>query len=362
MYDNKNTNRKVILFLYTVLADYFYQCIQSLVLKHPIHAVIISYPLDNDAPFIFENSEHIQIIPKQQFKRKEQLEDFIVKLNPVLLFTAGWSDVWYRMIAQRFKSQIPTIAGLDNPWKATLIQKIKLTLGSLLIRRSYSYLWVSGYPQYEFAKRLGFKDTNIIFNLYCANEPLFTRVYQKYQKIHFTKIPKKLLFLGRFVEYKNPLKLLEVFTKLYESGKTNGWELHFVGEGHLRSELLPNSDVPVFLHEFCNPVELPDLMHNYGGFCLPSQGEHWGVVVHEAALSGLPLLLSQSVYSQSSFLIQGFNGYSFDIGDDEDLKMTLTTFFNLDDARWQEMSDNSRYMGSKITHDDWVANLMSVIL
>ena len=49
--------------------------------------------------------------------------------------------------------------------------------------------------------------------------------------------------------------------------------------------------------------------------------EHWGVVVHEAAAAGLPLLLSNTTYAGTHFLVEGINGYSFDENNYKDLKI-----------------------------------------
>ena len=53
-------------------------------------------------------------------------------------------------------------------------------------------------------------------------------------------------------------------------------------------------------------------------FCLPSLIEPWGVVVHEFASMGLLLLLFKNVGSGTEFLINGYNGFSFDPESSED--------------------------------------------
>ena len=52
---------------------------------------------------------------------------------------------------------------------------------------------------------------------------------------------------------------------------------------------------------------------------MPSLEEHWGLVVHEAALSGCALLLSNRVGAKEDFLEEGVNGLSFDPYSVEDM-------------------------------------------
>ena len=59
------------------------------------------------------------------------------------------------------------------------------------------------------------------------------------------------------------------------------------------------------------PEDLVRVIKNVGFFVLPSNFEPWGVVVHEFCAAGLPMLLSETVGSSSSFLINGHNGFLF---------------------------------------------------
>ena len=57
-----------------------------------------------------------------------------------------------------------------------------------------------------------------------------------------------------------------------------------------------------------NSKEIIRYLRKSCGFILPSKYEPWGVVVHEAACSGLPLILSDSVGSRNELLINNHNG------------------------------------------------------
>ena len=102
-------------------------------------------------------------------------------------------------------------------------------------------------------------------------------------------------------------------------------------------------------------------MKEVGGFCLPSKDEHWGVVVHEAVASGLPLVLSNTTHSGSTFLVHNYNGFVFQENNSNDFKNQLKKFFALENADLILQSKRSFELSKRITHETWTANLMSIV-
>ena len=74
--------------------------------------------------------------------------------------------------------------------------------------------------------------------------------------------------------------------KLIESNR-DGWELHFIGNGSLKSKLTQEDGIIV--SDFMQPNELVKEIPKTGCFILPSRHEPWGVVIHEFASAGIPL-------------------------------------------------------------------------
>jgi glycosyltransferase involved in cell wall biosynthesis len=295
---------KVAVFLYTRLADYFYQSIQFWLRNNlNYEAIIIRYAPDKNAPFVFESNNRLELINKDAFASKDEIQAFVDKKAPVILYTAGWSDIDYIKIAKYFYGRIPTIVGLDNPWEGTIKQKIGVLGFSRRLKKIYSHIWVAGKPQYEFARRLGFKHSEVLSDLYSANTPIFENAYltsREDKKCHY---PKKLFYIGRYVDYKQPLLLVKLFRKLEEAQNTNGWTLELVGVGTLSDELKKYESETIKINGFIVPSQLPEKLSKSGAFCLPSKSEHWGVVVHEAVATGLPVILSDTTYAGTEFLI-----------------------------------------------------------
>ena len=66
---------------------------------------------------------------------------------------------------------------------------------------------------------------------------------------------------------------------------------------------------------FIQPKYLNDLLLNSSALILPSRYEPWGVIVHEAAVAGLPIIISDACGSSDHLVKDGYNGYIFSSGD-----------------------------------------------
>ena len=90
---------------------------------------------------------------------------------------------------------------------------------------------------------------------------------------------------------------------------------------------------------------------------LPSHIEWYGVVVHEAAVAGLPLICADGVGAVPHLLQDGFNGWTVAAGDVEDLADAMVRMSTAGEERLKEMSDGSRALGSRLTPRIWARNL-----
>lgn len=84
------------------------------------------------------------------------------------------------------------------------------------------------------------------------------------------------------------------------------------GSGPLQSVIPPHPRIKV--HGFVQPEQLGALYRSARIFALPSLSEAWGLVVHEAALSGCQLLLSETIGARHDFALPG-NSCVFRTGD-----------------------------------------------
>ena len=350
-----------ILFLYTRLPDYFYQAIKSFLNRHPqFRVVVFTHQADKNAPYFLDEAERLEIRFNEDFENDADFYNSISGLNIVSIYVAGWTNKRYLSLVEKYRLKIPVILGLDNPWKGSLRQRVGTLLYKAKLQKKFSHIWCAGMPQIEFARRLGFSYGQILTSLYSANTEKFHAQYHEKLAKQQQRYPKRLLFLGRYVDYKQPILLARQFEQLVKENNHDSWELDFIGAGPLIDQLKAFESDFIHVKGFIPPETLPKQLANYGAFCLPSQNEHWGVVVHEAAASGLPLLLSDSVYSGTTFLIENYNGWRFKSKSEIELRKALINLFNTPDAKLLEMGANSYRLSKKVTHLDWEANLLSV--
>ena len=102
-------------------------------------------------------------------------------------------------------------------------------------------------------------------------------------------------------------------------------------------------------------------MLSSGAFILPSLFEPWGVVVHEAVLSKLPLLLSEQCGSSEVFLERDNNGYSFDSNDLNSMKSAIRKIMNCDESERRIMGEKSYALAHKISIEKCANQILQLI-
>jgi glycosyltransferase involved in cell wall biosynthesis len=190
--------------------------------------------------------------------------------------------------------------------------------------------------------------------VYTADVPTFARVYEQSRAEKRTQYPRTLLFVGRLVPDKGVDLLSSVFTSLSSEAR-NEWKLKIVGSGSLRQSLSSSPDVEI--SGFVQPTELPALAQHAGAFALPSVIEPWGVVLHEFAAAGLPLIASSSCGAASAFLRDAYNGYTFRAGDAGDLGRAMRDLFGQSLESLLRMGARSHELSLQITPALWAATV-----
>lgn len=348
--------RRTILFLYSRLPDYFYQCAVFFVNAHSYDVVIIRHREDVNTKYVFKEDPNIRLY----YKDEVDIRQLILQVGPAAIVLSGWSDKTYTSIAKKYRAQIPVVLAMDNPWYGTAKQRILTKLAPFSVHKIFNKVWVTGKSQYLYASRLGFVDKDIIKDLYSADCDKFYDGIRTAREPSLN-YPRNIVYVGRMVEYKQPHLLAEVFHEIVSSTQP-GWRLILAGEGPLKEIIKKKNYKQVEVTDFIIPPYLPLFYQGADIFVLPSINEHWGVSVHEAAAAGLPLLLSDSVESGSQFLIHGFNGYKFSTGNRESLKKYLTKLMVMPGDELHRMGENSIKLSKTISHETWAANLYSLLV
>ena len=156
-------------------------------------------------------------------------------------------------------------------------------------------MFVPGRSGEWLARLYGMKPNAIYQGLYCGDDKVF------FCGEPLTKRDKKIVYVGQFIERKNVRRMCEAFACIAACWPE--WSLELYGAGPLRDELLAFAKrcPAIHVHGFAQVAELAEVYRRSRIFILPSLEEHWGVVVHEAALSGCFLLLSDQIGAADDF-------------------------------------------------------------
>ena len=114
----------------------------------------------------------------------------------------------------------------------------------------------------------------------------------------------------------------------------------------------------IFHHGFKQPHKLAPFLEDAACFIMPSKKEPWGVVLHEMAIAGLPLIASKQVGAATAFLKTGENGYTID---SSELTDKIKHFYQLADADHKMMGERSHHIGIQPLPKNWSINLMNLI-
>jgi glycosyltransferase involved in cell wall biosynthesis len=162
-----------------------------------------------------------------------------------------------------------------------------------------------------------------------------------------------IVFCGKFIPKKQPLRLLAAFDILRK--KTSCWLL-MAGDGYLRESVekeIREHNIPdVLLPGFLNQDELPLAYAAGDVFVLPSAfHETWGLVVNEAMNFGLPIVVSNQVGCGRDLVKDGWNGFIVPHEDTEALADRLLRILN-DEPLRKAMGRNSAALVTEYTVDN----------
>jgi glycosyltransferase involved in cell wall biosynthesis len=348
--------KKKILFLYAEIMGYTESILDELLINFKVDLTVI----ENDSLKV--SSYEVKNKLGFRYKRKSDIKNLFehcISINPDLVYVSGRMDPDYLKLAKYFKKNGKiVVSGFDSIWLGNFRQHIGSLLSFMFYKPYFTHAWVAGFKQYDYVKKMGFKNSNIIFNLYSANMAIFGSKQKIKENIGNTNI----LYVGRITKIKGVDLLIQAFADIVENSIYADWTLTIIGNDDKTINTAHLRHPQMIIKDFLGPQEIIKIANESAFFCLPSHHEPWGVVIHEFAAIGLPLLLSNKCGANDTFLITGFNGYSFKAGDMNDLKNKLQVLMNLSQNKLNEFGENSRVLAQRITPKISAFSLMSLTL
>lgn len=340
-----------IVFLQSEIHNYHLHLIKYLISEYQYKVIVIYWDKESKTPYVPPQIENTIIVGKSTFDGVTGIVDFLSDFKISLIRVSGWMDKDYVKVSNYFKNKIktPTIACSDTQWNNTLRQNVGRLIYSKYLRRSFSKIMVAGPYQFEYARKLGFDKKNVLFGNLSADSNLFRNNKKNTRK-------KVFLYIGRLSKEKGVTELIQAWESIEDK---RGYILKLVGSGPLANSIKSSDSIEVV--GYMDSEKLPNLMHESSFLVLPSNWEQWGVVMHEATLSSLPIICSDQVGAIPYFLISDYNGFIFESNSISSLKSKIMKALQLSSDQLQKMSENSFSLSNKITTETTCASLLSAI-
>lgn len=344
-----------ILILYAEVMPYNIPVFKELTQKG-YHVTAIQIDKKKLTPYTHTDTDGIQVINLSTFSNYNDFANYCYACKPVLIMVSEVMEKWYWKITSSFHKKnksLPIVLGSDAQWTGSRNNWIKKMFFEVTYKKCFTHVLSAGLWQCIYAIKIGFKRDKIITPLYCADNELFHKVNLDHKREAY---PKRFIYTGRLVEVKGIKVMVEAWNTIPDK---KGWELTIIGNGELESFIKQYSGID--LKPFMSQAEICKIMENSGCALVPSLYEPWGLVIHEAAAAGLPIIVTKGCGAVNQFVINKHNGYLVDENDVASLRNAMIKIINSNETQLMSMAQNSRRLSYKITPADVSAALLSLM-
>ncbi len=270
---------------------------------------------------------------------------------PRIFIHTGWAYPYFNALADEvLREEGRVVSMVDNRWKLNCRQLLGALYFRLKLRKRFSALWVPGVSGYRLAKFLGMPPDRILTGMYGADPELYS------PGVPLSARLKRIVFVGQYVNRKGIDLLASAWAHIHLAHPD--WELYCYGSGpeEHRFRAIPGCRTFSFLQ----PTEIAAAMRTARFLVLPSRDDHWGLVVHEAALSGCGLVLSSAV-GASADLVCDSNGRIFESGKVGELQKALEWAIAQEGASLVDIYSCSRKMAELFGPKTWANSLLKLL-
>jgi len=235
--------------------------------------------------------------------------------------------------------------------------------------RGFDAALVGGTRQRQYLLGLGFPTDRIFAGYDCVDNEHFNALSdlarrERVARVAALGLPERYFFVcTRFLPRKNVQRLLIAYRDYRDRG--GQWGLVVAGSGvdeeSLKALALEHALDDVRWPGFLNYDELPTYYGLASAFVHPAEREAWGLVVNEAAASGLPLLVSRAVGSAPELVREGENGFLFDPFSEAEMADAMLKISRLDEGVLSEMGEGSRSIVAQFGPDRFATGLAEAV-
>lgn len=299
-----------VTFCWAEVSGYMPACWRALASRSGVDVHIL-HPrlLSATEPHQFQTSLLLSGVSNEMFRADDpDIDRWLLKAvaarRPDIVVLCGWFYAPYRrLVNARELDGVRFVLGMDTPWRSTMTQRLTKYRLSGLVKR-LDMVIAAGERSCEYAKRIGVPESRVRSGYYGFDYERFSKVASE-RPIGSGRWPRQFLYLGRYVPQKDLGTLMKAYTS-YRNSVSQPWRLTCCGEG-VDGKLIQG--VPgVEDIRFSQPEALPEVFSRHGAFVLASQFEPWGVVIAEAASSGLPVICTTACGAGADIVRPYYNG------------------------------------------------------
>ena len=336
--------------LHSRLSPHMAACFRTLSTQRNVELLVVRLPPADNAPFDDRHFDWIDQLYDRDALSAADMTQMLESFSPSAVFMSGWFDRGYLTVARAMREQdVLVVAGSDEQWTGSWRQQGARLIAPWYLHSAIDILWVAGERQRQFARRLGFRGAHCWEGVYACD-------WEQFATRRTGSLPRAFLFVGRYIRRKGLDLLVDAYTS-YRDRTPAPWPLICAGSGPLE-ELLEEQD-GIENRGFVQPDGVPDLMRETGAFVLPSREEPWGVVVEEAAATGLPLICSEACGSAVHLLQDRYNGYRVQSESADHLARCMVALSTLSDEDRRRMGARSHELSKQYTPARWADTLIS---
>lgn len=300
--------------------------------------------------------EYAHYIGWQEPPARTVLTQQVLDFGPDAVIMTSWNFARsYRAVMKALPTEVVRILVMDNLWRSAPKQWLGRATHRWYVDTVADAAMVPSDRSEYYARLLGFGSADIIRGSLSADLATFSSPPRTAEELGSRR---SFLYAGRLVDHKGADLLAEAYHR-YRRSVDEPWDLQIVGIGPL--EPLLSKLEGVVMHGFLTPPEVAGLMRQVSAYVLPSHIEPYGVVVHEAAASGLPILCSDFAGVAAGFVQDGSNGWIVPSGDVPAWVEAMKRMSATEPQRLAEMSGISQALSTRISPTIWARNLQEEI-
>lgn len=282
--------------------------------------------------------EDFFILPKNKKSIIKSIYQYIIKKKYQLIFFAGWSNaiILTMMFLAKLK-KIPIAVDSDTPLAphTSFVKRIiKRIIYPILFKLPTIFL-PAGTRQAAYLKHYGAPHHKIIIEKMTVDVQSIQSYIQQLssksrnrlrQQIRFNENDFVFLFIGRLIDRKGIIELLDAFSKINSANA----KLLVIGDGPLRAMVEKFSEKNNHIH-YGGWLEKESIINMYfisDVFILPAHWEPWGLVINEAMAAGKPVITTDQVGCVDDLVIPYKTGLVTKSNCADDLTAAMLYFIN----------------------------------